>query len=573
MLNPIIKMWRCKYWCKILLIILILVWVSISFYTIGPLWKTNKDTDHLMEELIQANAEIEHLRKTIHELSPDKRASNIHIVNQQSLNNGNERVNELNSPSTEYEQTRRRLYRDINEYWWYIQGFLEPFSRNKDITASEIYSNISHQINKVLIEGRHRHDTLLSVLDDLSEADGYNRWRENEAIELSNLVQKRIYALQNPSDCSSAKKLVCNINKLCGFGCQIHHVVYCFILAYGTERTLVLTSKDWRYNRGGFEQVFKPVSETCSATSLENKQKQPWPWDSDAQIVDVPIIEYLNPKPEFLPPAIPEDLSDRIIRLHGDPVVWWISQFVKYLLRPQNSTAQFLSDLEVTNDLSNPIVGVHIRRTDKLEKEASLHEVDEYMRYVSEYFQQVETNTGAIVSPKRVYIASDDPGVFSEARKNYPRFEFLGDESRADSAKVQSRYNLKSLQGLIADIYMLSRSEYIVCTFSSQVCRLAYEIQQQLYSDGSWRFKSLDDVWYFGNSDHQQEVILPHNAATDEELNLEIGDVLSVAGNHWNGYNKGRKHGDEEQLGLYPLYKTKEKYKIVAFPTYPEVVL
>ena len=296
-------MWRCKYWCKILLIIFILVWVSISFYTIGPLWKTNKDTDHLMEELIQANAEIEHLRRAIHKLG---------------------------SPSKEYEQTRRRLYRDINEYWWYIQGFLESFLKNEHISESEIYSNISHQISKVLIEGRHRHDTLLSVLDDLSEADGYSRWRETEAIELSNLVQKRIYALQNPSDCSSAKKLVCNINKLCGFGCQIHHVVYCFILAYGTERTLVLTSKDWRYNRGGFEQVFKPVSETCSATRLENKQKQPWPWDSDAQIVDVPIIEYLNPKPAFLPPAIPEDLSDRIIRLHGDPVVWWISQLFKY---------------------------------------------------------------------------------------------------------------------------------------------------------------------------------------------------------------------------------------------------
>ena len=180
---------------------------------------------------------------------------------------------------------------------------------------------------------------------------------------------------------------------------------------------------------------------------------------------------------------------------------------------------------------------------------------------------------GTSAPQKRVYIASDDPSVFKEAREKYPDFEFLGDESRANSAKVASRYNLKSLQGLISDIYMLSRSEYIVCKFSSQVCRLAYEMQQQRFPDGSWRFKSLDDVWYFGNSDHQQEVILAHKAATDEELNLEIGDILSVAGNHWNGYNKGRKHGGEEQLGLYPLYKTKEKFKIVAFPTYPEVVL
>ena len=547
MLCNVVKMWRCKYWCKILLIIFVVTWFSVSFYVIIPSGQLYKKSDNLMEELIQANEEIERLRITINEQSHKP-------------------------PSLEYELTRRRLHRDINEYWWYIQGFLENFRSDEDIKKSDLYPNISRQINAVLNEGRHRHDSLISVLDDLSEADGFNSWRINEAEELSDLVQKRLYALQNPSDCSSAKKLVCNLNKLCGFGCQIHHVVYCFILAYGTERTLLLTSKDWRYNRGGFEDVFKPLSDTCSSTKLDNRLKQLWPGDDDAQIIEIPIIEYLNPKPEFLPPAIPEDIGDRIIRLHGDPVVWWVSQFLKYILRPQNSTAQFLNDLEIANNLTNPIVGVHIRRTDKLEKEASFHDVNEYMRHVSEYFQLAEIKRGKIVSPKRIYIASDDPSVFSECRENYPDYEFLGDESRANSAKVSSRYNFKSLQGLISDIYMLSRSEYIVCTFSSQVCRLAHEIQQQRFPDASWRFKSLDDVWYFGNSDHQQEVIMAHKASTFDELDLEVGDILSVAGNHWNGYNKGRKHGSEQELGLYPLYKTKEKFKIVKFPTYPDVV-
>ena len=65
---------------------------------------------------------------------------------------------------------------------------------------------------------------------------------------------------------------------------------------------------------------------------------------------------------------------------------------------------------------------------------------------------------------------------------------------------------------------------------------------------------------------------MDHKASTFDELDLEVGDILSVAGNHWNGYNKGRKHGSEQELGLYPLYKTKEKFKIVKFPTYPDVV-
>ena len=80
---------------------------------------------------------------------------------------------------------------------------------------------------------------------------------------------------------------------------------------------------------------------------------------------------------------------------------------------------------------------------------------------------------------KRVYVASDDPKVLSECRQKFPEYEFLGDQSIAKSAAVSSRYNLNSLRGIISDIHMLSQSDFIVCTFSSQVCRIAYEIQQQ----------------------------------------------------------------------------------------------
>lgn len=72
---------------------------------------------------------------------------------------------------------------------------------------------------------------------------------------------------QNPPDCSKARKLVCNINKGCGYGCQLHHVVYCFMIAYGTQRTLILESHNWRYAPGGWETVFLPVSNTCTDRS------------------------------------------------------------------------------------------------------------------------------------------------------------------------------------------------------------------------------------------------------------------------------------------------------------------
>ncbi|XP_009696980.1 PREDICTED: alpha-(1,6)-fucosyltransferase-like [Cariama cristata] len=101
----------------------------------------------------------------------------------------------------------------------------------------------------------------------LSQTDGAGDWREKEAKDLTDLVQRRITYLQNPKDCSKAKKLVCNINKGCGYGCQLHHVVYCFMIAYGTQRTLILESQNWRYATGGWETVFRPVSETCTDRS------------------------------------------------------------------------------------------------------------------------------------------------------------------------------------------------------------------------------------------------------------------------------------------------------------------
>ena len=169
----------------------------------------------------------------------------------------------------------------------------------------------------------------------------------------------------------------------CGYGCQIHHAMYCFIVAYGTERTLILKSKGWRYNKGGYEEVFKPLSETCVMDASVTHGSVLWPGKKDSQVVEIPIIDSVNPRPKYLPPAIPEDLADRLIRIHGNPIVWWVSEFLRYMLRPQSKTEELLKAAENGRDQSVPMVGMHVRRTDKVGTEAAFHGVDEYMKYVS----------------------------------------------------------------------------------------------------------------------------------------------------------------------------------------------
>lgn len=58
---------------------------------------------------------------------------------------------------------------------------------------------------------------------------------------------------------------------------------------------------------------------------------------------------------------------------------------------------------------------VHVRRTDKVIKEALVHSVDDYMRHVDEWFDIYEKQHSGV--QRKVYLASDDPGVLPEAKK------------------------------------------------------------------------------------------------------------------------------------------------------------
>ena len=94
---------------------------------------------------------------------------------------------------------------------------------------------------------------------------------------------------------------------------------------------------------------------------------------------------------------------------------------------------------------------------------------------------------------------------------------------------------------------------------------------QTLHPDAANQFKSLDDVYYFGGqTGHNQIAIAAHKARSDEEIDLLPGDIIGVAGNHWDGFLKGRNQRTG-RTGIYPSYKVQEHWNIVSFPTYPEV--
>ena len=79
--------------------------------------------------------------------------------------------------------------------------------------------------------------------------------------------------------------------------------------------------------------------------------------DKDVQVIELPIVDSLHPRPPYLPLAIPEDLADRLIRVHGDPAVWWVSQFVKYLIRPQPWLEKEIEEATRKLGFKHPVIG------------------------------------------------------------------------------------------------------------------------------------------------------------------------------------------------------------------------
>ena len=56
------------------------------------------------------------------------------------------------------------------------------------------------------------------------------------------------------------------------------------------------------------------------------------------------------------------------------------------------------------------------------------------------------------------------------SRFRFPEYEIISDNKISLSAGVRGRYSDNSLRGIIMDIHFLSLTDYLVCTFSSQVC-------------------------------------------------------------------------------------------------------
>lgn len=126
----------------------------------------------------------------------------------------------------------------------------------------------------------------------------------------------------------------------------------------------------------------------------------------------------------------------------------WQGILVSWLLRPSNQSQLRQANFRKVNSWLSPIVGVHIRRTDKLEAEAKLHQVAEYMTHVERFCdvkcssgwqqralgnlegvgQNSPTNGSLADKPHSecsVYLASDEISVVAEVKRIYSHIHVI----------------------------------------------------------------------------------------------------------------------------------------------------
>lgn len=140
----------------------------------------------------------------------------------------------------------------------------EHFNFQKKVTKQmkNILYNVQKEIQSQFAKLNHletkissldREFSIISTLlnkhieDEVKEIYKSNSKKRALSIQTSKSLFEQIFKNQFPSSCEDKKFLICKLKEGCGFGCQLHKLMSCMIVALETQRVLVINSLKWWY--------------------------------------------------------------------------------------------------------------------------------------------------------------------------------------------------------------------------------------------------------------------------------------------------------------------------------------
>jgi Alpha-(1,6)-fucosyltransferase N- and catalytic domains len=160
-----------------------------------------------------------------------------------------------------------------------------------------------------------------------------------------------------------------------------------------------------------------------------------------------------------------------------------------------NETLKFIETCRIKNLLD--YIGIHIRKGDKLLKEAREIPINRYIKAIERILHRNKTI-------QQIFVASDNHEVVNELRKLKPAWKFISihDQNHHTTNRTshfQSHFNrlsekekLFETRLFMCELQMLIDSQYVLCAMSSNVCRLVQILRHQHPSTAI----SLDRSWY-----------------------------------------------------------------------------
>nr|XP_023964029.2 alpha-(1,6)-fucosyltransferase-like [Chrysemys picta bellii]XP_042708525.1 alpha-(1,6)-fucosyltransferase-like [Chrysemys picta bellii]XP_042708526.1 alpha-(1,6)-fucosyltransferase-like [Chrysemys picta bellii]XP_042708527.1 alpha-(1,6)-fucosyltransferase-like [Chrysemys picta bellii] len=190
------------------IMLILFAWGTLLFYIGGHLVRDNEHPDHSSRELSKILAKLERLKQQNEDLRrmaeslriPDgpidqgPAAGRVHALEEQLLK-AKEQIESYKKRTgdagmgKDHEILRRRIENGAKELWFFLQSELKKL---KNLEGSEL----QRHVDEFLSDLGHQERSIMTDLYYLSQTDGAGDWREKEAKDLTELVQRRITYLQ-----------------------------------------------------------------------------------------------------------------------------------------------------------------------------------------------------------------------------------------------------------------------------------------------------------------------------------------------------------------------------------------